>query len=117
MRRIMTRDQLGRVSIQKYNERKPIGFIILTYPSRALEWICLRRVFSDCLIKFDLEYMVPAIADVMFAWKYHDKLSSSFYRPSEVFKKISFVHLLDETVNCACLHAKRLSRFLDEKTL
>lgn len=113
---MVTTDQLGRVMIQKFNARKPIGFIILTYPSRALEWICLRKVFAECLIKFDMEHMVPCIADVMFAWKYHDKLSSTFYRPSEVFKKFSFLHLLDENDHCACLHAKRLSRFLDPQT-
>ena len=112
----MAKDQLGRATIQKYNERKPIGFIILTYPSRALEWVSLRKIFAECLVKFDLEHMVPSIADVMFAWKYHDKLSSTFYRPSEVFKKFSFVHLLDDQDKCACLQAKRLSRFLDEQT-
>ena len=102
--------------IQKHNERKPIGFIILTYPSRALEWISLRKVFAECLSKFDMEHMVPCIADIMFAWKYHDKLSSTFYKPAEVFKKFSFIHLLDEADQCACLQAKRLSRFLDEQT-
>ena len=117
VRRFITTNQLGCVTIQKYNARKPIGFIILTYPSRALEWISLRKLFADCLIYFGMEHMVPCIADVMFAWKYHDKLSSTFYKPSEVFKKISFLHLLDETDHCACLHAKRLYNFLDVKTV
>ena len=63
-----------------------------------------------------MAHMVPCIADVMFAWKYHDKLSSTFYRPSEVFKKFSFIHLLDETDKCMCLHAKRLAKFLDVQT-
>lgn len=116
IQRILTHDKLGRRVLVKNISRKPLGYIIVTYPCRALEWLNLRKIFTICLERFDLEHLAQALPDVMFSWRYHDNLSSIFYKPAEVFKKFSFVHLLDCNEHCICLHAKRLTRFLDSQT-
>jgi len=114
--RLLIKDQLGRSALKKLNSRQPIGYIILTYPCRAMEWVNLRQIFSECLTNFDLVHLVPALQDVRFAWKYHDNMATVLYKPAEVFKKFSFVHLLDETNVCMCLRAKRFKSFLDVQT-
>ena len=38
------------------------------------------------------------------------------YRPSAVFKKFSFIHLLDKNETCACTSVKRLQEFCDSLT-
>lgn len=99
------------------NKRKTIGYIILTYPCRSIEWLHLRKLFAEVLIQFDHAHLVPLIEEVMFAWKYHAPLSTVLYKPSLVFKKISFLELLDSSGTCECLSIKRFAHFLDPRTL
>lgn len=60
--------------------------------------------------------MTQSVSEIMFAWRYHDNLASIFYKPAEVFKKFSFIHLLDVNELCVCSKAKRLIKFLDFQT-
>jgi hypothetical protein len=114
--KILATDQLGRKILQRCNQRKPLGFIILTYPSRALEWLNLRNLFTACLKEFHYEHLVPAIDELMFAWRYHSNLSTVFYKPAVVFKNFAFLQLLDPVQECICLKSKRLSSFVDSRT-
>ena len=50
---------------------------------------------------------------ITFAWSYTDNLSTVFYKPASVFKKFSFVELLNEDYSCACSIAARLRKFCD----
>ena len=45
-----------------------------------------------------------------------DNLSTLFYKPASVFKKFSFLDLLDNTNTCDCLNTKRFQHFLDPLT-
>jgi len=82
-----------------------------------MEWLDLRSLFTACLSKFGLEQLIPNVADVRFAWRYHRNLTAALYRPSEVFKKFSFAQLLDPCDDCACLKVQRFSKFLDSLTV
>ena len=53
----------------------------------------------------------------MFVWRYHDSITTSLYKPSEVFKRFTFSQLLDSQADCACLKVKRFAKFLDDRTL
>jgi len=71
---------------------------------------------KDMFEFFNCESLKQEVQDVVIAWRYLDPISSQLYRPAEVFKKFSFVHLLDESEKCACQKAKRLQNFLDDDT-
>jgi len=81
-----------------------------------MEWINLRKIFAECLSQFGFEHLTTALSEVRFAWRYHDSLLSTLYKPTDVFKKFSFSQLLDLNVQCICLRAKRLAKFLDVQT-
>jgi len=57
------------------------------------------------------------LKDIIFAWRYYDPISTSLYKPAYVFKKFSFLHLLDPKSQCLCNTARRLKEFLDPNTL
>ena len=114
--RTINTDSLGRNILIKNNAKKPTGYIILTYPCRALEWIHLRKVYTECLIQFGCEQLTGALDEMMFAWRYHRNMASHVYRPSSVFKKFGFFDLLDEQHRNACLSSKRFAKFLDSRT-
>jgi len=102
--------------LQKHNARKPSGYIIVTYPCRALDWIDLKKIFISCLTEFELDSLIEDAKETMFAWKYHENLAAVLYKPAEVFKKFSVLQLLDPLNECECLKANRFSRFLDSQT-
>jgi len=66
---------------------------------------------------FNFDHLIPLLKDIIFAWRYHDPISTSLYKPACVFKKFSFVHLFDPNSNCLCNSAKKLSNFLDQNTV
>lgn len=99
------------------NQQSPIGYIIVTYECRALEWLNFRRLFEEMLLAFNFGALKDEIQKVVFAWRYHKSISAVLYKPAVVFKKFSFVHLLDANETCMCLSAKRFQRYLDPRTL
>jgi hypothetical protein len=99
------------------NREKPIGYIVLTYECRALEWLNFRRLFEEMLSTFNFETLKDEIQKVVFAWRYHPSISAVLYKPAIVFKKFSFLHLLDANEHCMCLLAKRFRNYLDHRTL
>ena len=54
---------------------------------------------------------------MLFACCYHKNLDNRFYRPTCVFKKFTFLELLDENQRCVCGSSNRLALFLDPRTL
>ena len=95
VRTIIT-DSLGQNILLINNAKKRAGYIVLTYPCRTLEWIHLKKVYTECLIQFGCEQLTGILKDVVFAWRYHRNMASHVYRPSSVFKKFAFFDLLDE---------------------
>ena len=115
--RTIIKDSLGRNILLKNTVKKPVGYVILLYPSRAMEWIHLRQMYASCLAQFGCEQMSTLIDDVLIAWRYHDNLTRTLYQPTRVFKQFSFLELLDEQHVCACVSSKRLAKFLDPRTI
>jgi hypothetical protein len=111
--RFLTNDAYGRKTIRRNSQQKRLGFIKLFYHNRALEWMNIRRIFQDLLIQFHFSQLYPLLEDITFCWSYVETLASVFYKPATVFKKFSFVHLLDETALCACTTTSRLLRLYD----
>ena len=68
------------------------------------------------LSTFNFEALKDEIQNVVFAWRYHKSISAVLYKPAVVFKKFSFVHLLDANETCLCNSAKRFQRYLDPRT-
>jgi hypothetical protein len=99
------------------NRQTTIGYIVLTYECRALEWLNFRRLFEEMLSDFNFEALKDEIQKVVFAWRYHKSISAVMYKPAIVFKKFSFLHLLDANETCICNSAKRFQRYLDPRTL
>lgn len=108
----MSRDLLDCNIIKKLVDRKSIGYIILIYLCHDLKWINLRSIFISCLIKFGYDHLVPSVVDVIFAWCYHNNLTIILYKPAKVFKKFSFVYLMDPMSECSCLKIDKFYKFL-----
>jgi len=71
---------------------------------------------KDMFLFFHFESLEQEMRDIVIAWRYLDPISSHLYQPTLVFKKFSFIHLMDENENCACQKATRLHIFLDKDT-
>jgi hypothetical protein len=100
-------DLLGRQVLCKNSKRpKPIGYIVLTYECRALEWLNFHRMFEEMLSAFNFENLKDEVQKVVFAWRYHKSISAVLYKLAAVFKKFSFLHLLDANETCVCNSAK-----------
>ena len=69
------------------------------------------------LCLFHLSHLSHILDNVTFTWSYNESLTAMLYKPAAVFKKISFVNLLDESQQCACAQAQRLLRFCDANTV
>jgi hypothetical protein len=110
-------DNYGRYKISRSNKRHSTGFIKISYASRALEWLNIRKLFQELLIFFHFSHLCSFVDDITFAWSYTDNLSTVFYKPASVFKKFSFIELLSEDNSCACSLATRLRRFCDPLTM
>lgn len=110
-------DALGRRVLERSNKRGHSGFLVLTYQSRALEWVNIRQLFVEMLTVFSFDSLIQTVQDIVIAWKYHDNLATILYKPASVFKLFSFLDLLDVNQTCACSNSKRLQPFLDPLTL
>jgi hypothetical protein len=115
--RVLIHDSYGRRKVQKTPTQRKSGFIKLTYGSRALEWLNIRQLLLDLLVFFEFSHVCPIVQDVVFAWSYLGNLSMTMYKPSSVFKKNSFIHLLDDQIQCVCSTATQLRRFCDPLTV
>ena len=76
----------------------------------------MRRLFLDMVTFFHFPQLGSAIEKIIFAWSYDCTLATMLYRPSEVFKKFSFIHLLDEREKCACMNFNKFKKFCDPLT-
>lgn len=66
---------------------------------------------------FHFEHLCPLLVDVVFAWSYIGNIATVLYKPSAVFKHFSFVHLFDESNQCACNKYTRFRNFIDPLTV
>jgi hypothetical protein len=115
---MLQKDKIGRLVLGKNNNRsKPLGYIILKYECRALEWLNFRKLFEELLSEFNFDFLKHEVKDVVFAWQYHKHISTYLYKPAMVFKQFSFIHLLDHNETCVCTSAKRFQHYLDSRTM
>jgi len=82
-----------------------------------MEWINMKLLFQEMLTRFGFSHLIPLVQEMLFAWRYHDSVSTMFYKPTYVFKNFAFDEVLDHSKPCLCKSAKRLRRFLDPLTL
>jgi len=82
-----------------------------------MEWINLKLLFQEMLTVFGFLHLIPIVQEMLFAWRYHDSISSLFYKPTIVFKNFAFDDVLDSSKKCLCKSAKRLRKFLDPLTM
>lgn len=75
----------------------------------------MRQIYSELLSHFDVLEQV-ALDDVAFSWMYDRNIASKVYKPSDVFKNFSFLHLLEDNATCICLTTHRFRPFLDPLT-
>lgn len=115
--RILCHDTYGRKSLQRQKQRQCSGYIRLTYCSRALEWINIRQLFYKVLCLFHYSHFCHILDNITFAWSYNESLTATVYKPTTVFKKFSFINLLDNSQQCACTNTQRLAGFCDPRTL
>jgi hypothetical protein len=99
--------------VLKTPTQRKFGFIKLTYERRALEWLNIKQLLVGLLVFLNFFHLYPSVQDIVFAWSYLGNLSMTLYKLSSVLKKFSFVHLLDDQIQCACSTATRLRWFCD----
>jgi hypothetical protein len=102
--------------MQRNSRQRQLGFIKMFYVNRALEWINIRKLFHDILIFFNFSQLCLFLEDITFCYSYDNTLSTVFYKPADVFKKFSFIHLFDDCISCACMTTTRLRKFCDPLT-
>ena len=109
-------NSLGRKIITREKVSSKAGFVHVFYCSRALEWINMKKFFSEIFMLLSIPQFIPALFDIMFAWTYHPNVSMFCYRPGVVFKKFDISELNMVEDNCICNSAKRFSNFIDMDT-
>lgn len=109
------KDAYGRRQLKRIKEKQAVMYLPVFYCSRAMEWINLRQSLREVLSHYNLLDQVN-IDSIAFSWSYDRNLATWFYKPSDVFKHFSFIHLLDPEESCACTSAKRFQSFLDPLT-
>lgn len=80
-----------------------------------MEWLNLRQTFREVISFFGLFDQVNLYL-IAFSWSYDRNLATYFYKPSDVFKHFSFIHLLDPDDKCVCLTTRRFQAFIDPLT-
>lgn len=113
--RILTKDTYGRTILQRVQKQHGIKYLSIPYCSRAMEWLDLRRTFKEVLSHFGILDQID-LDSLAFAWSYDRSIATRVYKPSQVFKHFSFVHLLDKHEKCMCNSFKRFESFLDPLT-
>ena len=114
--RTLSLNSLGRKTINRGKSKANTGIIHVFYCNRALEWINMKKFFSEIFIFLSIPQFVPALLNLIFAWTYHPNVSVYCYKPSMVFKNFDVSTLEDDKDNCICHSSRRFARFLDKDT-
>ena len=114
--RILGHNSLGRKTITRSKSSTSTGIIHVFYCNRALEWINMKRFFSEIFIFLSIPQFIPALLNLMFAWTYHPNVSMYCYKPSMVFKNFEVSMLKDNMDECICQSSRRFAKFLDKDT-
>lgn len=111
----ITQDILGRNVLVKVSNIKRVGFVHSLYPNRAMEWINIRQVCNEALVRQGHADLIPHLELITFGWRYHEQFCSIAYRPAKVFRDFTFD---DNTFRspCPCNSPKRFSKYLDHNT-
>jgi hypothetical protein len=68
-------NSLGRKIITREKVSNKTGFVHVFYCSRALEWINMKKFFSEIFMFLSIPQFIPALFNIMFAWTYHPNVS------------------------------------------
>jgi hypothetical protein len=109
-------NSLGRKIIVREKVVNNTGFIHVFYCSRALEWINMKKFFSEIFMLLSIPQFIPALLNIMFAWTYHPNVSVFCYKPSMVFKRFDVSELNMMEDNCICNSSRRFNKFIDKET-
>jgi hypothetical protein len=93
------------------------GIIHVHYCSRVLEWVNVKRIFSEVFNHFSIPHFVPLLLNIMFAWNFSPNVSKFCYKPALVFKEFSVESLMSGSYDCICAKSKRLAQFVDLGTM
>ena len=110
-------NSIGRKVITKRKKSEYTGIVHVFYCNRALEWINMKRFFSEIFMLFSIPQVIPALLNIMFAWSYHPNISKYCYKPSMVFKEFEIPEESNLEDMCICRSSKRFYKFLDKETL
>ena len=115
--RQLTYNSLDRKVVTRKKKSDHIGIVHVFYCSRALEWIHMKKFFSEIFMFLSIPQFVPALFNIMFAWCYHPNMSVFCYRPGMVFKDFDISEIITDEVNCICHSSNRLRKFIDTEAL
>ena len=115
--RQITHNTLGRRVITRKKKSDHTGIIHVFYSSRALEWINMKKLFSEIFMLLSIPQYVPALFNIMFAWCYHPNMSVFCYKPGMVFKDFDISELMEKEVKCICHSSNRLRKFIDTEAI
>ena len=93
------------------------GIIHVRYCSRALEWVNMKKLFSEVFTHFSIPHIIPILLKLMFAWSFFPNVSRYCYRPASVFKEFDVSLLIAGSYACVCDKAKRFHNFIDPETM
>ena len=114
--RILGHNSLGRKTITRSKSVANTRIIHVFYCNRAMEWINMKRLFSEIFIFLSIPQFMSALLNLMFAWTYHPNVSMYCYKPSMVFKNFDVSTLKDNMDKCICYSSRRFAKFLDKDT-
>ena len=115
--RTLSRNTLGRNYVTRNKNMDRTGIVHINYCSRALEWVNMKKIFSEVFNHFSVPHFIPLLLNIMFAWSFLPNVSKFCYKPALVFKDFSVDLLMNGSYDCICNNSKRLKQFLDLDTI
>ena len=115
--RVLSRNTLGRQFVTRIKKSECSGIIHVRYCSRALEWVNMKKLFSEVFVHFSIPHVIPILLNLMFAWSFFPNVSRYCYKPATVFKEFKVAMLVNGSYMCICNKAKRFSEFIDPGTM
>lgn len=106
----------GRRSLMRDDQTAGLGIVHMTYLSRAMEWVSLKKVVSLWFSQTRKLDLVDEVDQIMIGWKHLLSIVILMYFPKSVFCDFSITKFMANTPSYACSH-KHWERFLDPSTV
>jgi hypothetical protein len=115
--RVLSHNTLGRQFVAKVKKSECSGIIHVKYCSRALEWVNMKKLFSEVFTHFSIPHVILILLKLMFAWSFFPNVSRYCYKLATVFKEFDVSMLINGSYTCICNKAKRFHDFIDPETM